>query len=506
MKKENLLFLFVFAFGVLIQGQDTIIDVLNNTVSPCTLTYGEIINASTLQQLKDAINLANSVGGNRTILIADGIYEIASTSWYPYITGSNIVFRSSSGNRDAVILKGGGMHYSSGTENGFYIAGNNVVIADLTIKEVGNHGIAAHGDFIHIYNVKIQDTYEQMVKGTASGDGADNGTVKFCLLEYTAGIGPQYYIGGLDIHMGDDWVVSDNVFRHIKSPSGSVAQHAVHFWNNSSNNIVERNLIIDCDRGIGFGLGSSPNTGGIIRSNMIYNDGSGIFNDVGIALESSPYSMVYNNTVYIEYMNSIEYRFSSTINADIKNNLTNRPVTQRDGASATLSHNVTDAQPGWFVNLSEGNLSLNFPVPAVVDAGADLSAYVSDDIYKTQRPVGPAFDIGAHEYVPYEDFVELESFSAHGAGNTASISWTTAWETDVLGFWLYRLVGKKINPFISYVPVLLNSSIMPGQGTPYGGFTYSYTDYVKNGAKLFYILQIESNSGETLEYRTRLQW
>ncbi len=396
---KRILFFMAVIFSTALYAQNTINDVLDNTVEPCTVTYGSIVNVSTVQELKDAINLANSSGGNMTVLIADGNYHIATESWYPYITGSHIVFRSASGSRDAVILTGSGMDYGSGTENVFYLAGDDIVIADMTIRECGNHAIATHCDSHLIYNVRIQDTYEQMVKGTAEGDGSDNCTVQCCLFEYTAGIGPQYYIGGIDVHMGEGWIVKDNVFRHIKSPSGSSAEHAVHFWNNCADNTVERNLIIDCDRGIGFGLGTSPNTGGIIRNNMIYNDGSGSFDDVGIGLETSPDTRVYNNTVYIDYMNSIEYRFSSTTNVDIKNNLANRPVTARDGATGTVSYNETGAQGSWFADVTAGDLSLASPVPSVVDSGLDIPAYVTDDIYMTLRPEGDFYDIGAHEYI-----------------------------------------------------------------------------------------------------------
>lgn len=120
----------------------TIAQVESNTVASCNITIGTIVNVSSAAQFSNAISQANNSGGNMTILIADGTYEVASTSSYPYLTASNVVIRSQSGNRDAVVLTGGGMRdVYPNTENGIYAVGNNITIADLTIKEVGNHPI-----------------------------------------------------------------------------------------------------------------------------------------------------------------------------------------------------------------------------------------------------------------------------------------------------------------------------------------------------------------------------
>src|SRR5687767_9866166 len=64
----------------------TVIQVQANTVSPCELTIGTVVNVSSATAFRNAINQANANGGNMTILIADGIYEIASPVSYPYIT------------------------------------------------------------------------------------------------------------------------------------------------------------------------------------------------------------------------------------------------------------------------------------------------------------------------------------------------------------------------------------------------------------------------------------
>jgi len=390
--------LFTVPFSTAQSCQCSIEEVYENRVEPCTLTIGQVINVSTTEELRNAFRQANQSAGNMTILIEDGIYPIASTSSYPYLTSDNLVIRSRTGNRDAVVLTGEGMRSVSPlTENGLSIQGNHVVIADLTIRDVGNHGIAMTGDEITIHNVKIQDTYEQMIKGNQAGGGAQNGMIQCSLFEYTAGVGPNWYIGGIDIHNGANWHVHDNIFRHIKSPVQSVAEHAIHFWNNSANNLVERNIILDCDRGIGFGLGTSPNVGGVIQNNMIFNDGNGQYDDVGIGLESSPNTLVFNNTIHIAYQNAIEYRFMNTQNVEIKNNLTNQNIRSRDGATGTLNNNYTQGQLSWYQDPNEGNLRLNQNYVQVIDQGESLN--LDDDIDRNKRPSGLGMDIGAEERV-----------------------------------------------------------------------------------------------------------
>ena len=406
-----LIFIFSLFFNINISAQDcdcNINEVLNNTVASCDLILGTIVNVSSAGEFSSAINQANNSGGNMTILIADGTYQVASTSSYPYITASNLVIRSLSGNRDAVILTGGGMgDVAPSTEIGLSLVGDNITVADLTIRAVGNHAISTNSDNHFIHNVRIQDTYEQMIKGTTSDNGSSDCVVQCCLFEYTAGIGPQYYIGGIDVHTGNDWRVSDNVFYDIASPSVSLAEHAVHFWNNSQGTVVERNLIVNCDRGVGFGLGSSAHEGGVIRNNMIYNNGNDPFHDVGIGLESSPNTKVYNNTVHIEYFNAIEYRFTATNNVDIANNLCNQAISSRNGGQATVTNCIEDANASIYVDPANGDLHLNQIYAEIVDQGLDLPLDVIDDLDQYPRLVG-SYDIGAHEYAMSQDLSDIE--------------------------------------------------------------------------------------------------
>ena len=374
-------------------------EVEQNKVKPCGDVIGPIDTVQTTAQLRAAIIRVNAEGGNRTILIEDGTYPIASPDWYPYITASNIVIRSLSGNRNGVIITGTGMKSVAPlVEIGFYIIGDNVTIADMTIRNLGNHGIAVKGDNLFVHNVRIQNTFEQMLKGNRTPNGIQRAIVECSLFEYTAGVGPQFYIGGLDIHGGNYWNVYDNVFKNIASPSKSQAEHAIHFWDHSADNFIHRNIIINCDRGIGFGLGKSPNEGGIISNNMIYNDGKSKFNDVGIGLESSPNTKVFNNTLLIEYPNAIEYRFEATQHVQIINNLTNQTIRPRNGGKATLITNFEKASANWFVDPSAGNLRLNGPIAQVVDRGTYVKEVLLD-IDRSQRPLSFRYDIGAHEYL-----------------------------------------------------------------------------------------------------------
>lgn len=423
----------------------TIAEVASNLVSPCTTTVGNVVNVSTVTEFNNAITAANNQGGNMTILIADGIYPVASTASYPYITGSNIVIRSQTGDRDAVILTGTGMSsVAPDTEIVLSAQGDNITIADLTIRDCGNHGISVQADGLLVRNVRIQNTYEQMLKGTSGGGGSNNGIVQCSLFEYTAGIGPQFYIGGLDIHVGTNWQVRDNIFRDIASPSGSVAEHAVHFWNNSANNTVERNWIVNCDRGIGFGLGSSANTGGMIRNNMIFNDGSDPFHDVGIGLETSPNTEVYNNTVYIAYPNAIEYRFPSTNGVTITNNLCNTSITSRNGGQAALSSNIQNAVGSWFVDIANGDLHLVPGVSQVIDQGTALPG-VLDDFDQSPRPTGSTHDIGADEFEPTTGIHAMDNvpFRAYSAlPGTLTITGTSGMWSSMVN--VYAVSGELI--------------------------------------------------------------
>jgi len=355
---------------------------------------GSIVTVSTAIELAAAVKQANQQGGQLTILIEDGTYLLDNML---FVTTDYVTLRSVSGNREAVVLKGKGM--TGAVPHIFLVKGKHFTVADLTLGWVKNHGIQIQGeldaDYPLIHNVHFVDTGEQMLKVSftpGNATSSDNGILEWSLFEYSAGVGPQYYIGGIDAHQAHRWTVRNNTFMDIRSPESALAEHAIHFWSDSEDTVVEKNIIINCDRGIGFGLGDEGQDGQIIRNNMIHTT-----RDVGIGLESSINVMVYNNTLFTEnYPNSIEYRFEASYNNQIVNNLSNAGIVSRSGGMAVVENNVTDAQAAWFVTPHNGDLHLAASQPSVVNQARTL-AKVTNDIDCDSRPQGNAPDIGADE-------------------------------------------------------------------------------------------------------------
>jgi hypothetical protein len=364
---------------------------------PCVCVAATV---TTVAELVSAVSTANS-GGDKAIVLEDGIYTLDSAL---VIQADDVTIRSLSGNRSSVTIRGTGMRGS--VSHVFFVEGDHFTARDMTLRDVYYHAIQMQIDAQApiFLNLHILDTYEQMIKvpydETQPERHSDDGLVQDCLFEYSAGIGPQWYVGGVDGHHAHNWVVRGNTFKNIRSPADDVAEHAIHFWSGSQNTLVEGNTIVNCDRGIGFGLGDRGHVGGIIRNNMIYHDATEGFADVGIGLESAPDAQVYNNTILHEnnYPNAIEYRFAATTGVSIINNLTNRAIARRDGASGTVSHNVTHGESVWFVSPGRGDLHLATSVADVVDQGIFVTGLV-DDFDGDSRPQGTGYDVGADEYI-----------------------------------------------------------------------------------------------------------
>ena len=386
-----------------------------NVCAPLPPPDGTTIKVATVEQLQHAVT--NAIPGT-TILVADGTYNLNGVSLVFNVP--DVTLRSASGDRAAVVLDGA---YKSRAIAQIYAS--RVTLADMTMRRADKHVIhvmsTARSDTVNtrIYNVHVIDPGEQAIKinTTAPGHYPDYGEIACSRIELTNTGRPRIrnncYTGGIDAHKARGWLVRDNVIEGFWCPEG-LSEHAIHFWDGSRDTVVERNVLRNNARGIGFGMMDKGSTrtypddpcpaargyvdhfGGIMRNNVIFTSSGDLFvtqggADCGICLWQSCQTRVLHNTVYstdpLHTFSSIEWRFANT-RADIINNLTNVGMQERDRASANVSGNVTNAEAGWFVNAMAGDLHLVETATSVIDR-VTAPPDVTDDIDGACRPAGP---------------------------------------------------------------------------------------------------------------------
>jgi hypothetical protein len=303
-----------------------------------------------------------------TFLLKDGLYPIDNRI---SIEQDGITIRSYSRNREKVIIDGRYRGYI------LHINASNATIADLSIKNARHHLVHVVGGAHHVTlsNLHLVDARQQFVKANPSGGRfCDYGTVQNCLFEMTEEgrkhVDTQYggcYSGGIQVLSASGWRVQDNRFENIFCTNGGLPTHMVLFWQSSRDPIVQRNTIINCARGIGFGLGQkkgrrsyddidsdltgdASHFGGVIRRNVIFGNIGRFFN-TGIGIENAWNAEVLENIVYStgDTFSAIDARFPAS-NPVIRNNLVNKRITVRDGAVPRLENNVVQLSQAYSEN------------------------------------------------------------------------------------------------------------------------------------------------------------
>ena len=385
---------------------------------------GEPTITVTVAQAADLPSIVAGAAEGTTIFLEPGTYRMSGdeSSRRIQVRTDGITIRSSTGVRTDVIIDG---EYQ--TNEIFFIQANDVTIADMTIQRAVDHLIHATGSSagtIHrtmLHNLALYDAGEQFVK--VNSDGAnhyvDEGHLECSVLRMSeAGrshIETQYgggcYTGGIDAHGARGWRVALNVFDGIHCENGALAEHAVHFWSGSRDTLVERNEILNCARGVGFGLVESgverayvddpyPGVGyighydGLIRNNLIYATGTAeAYFDTGIELDQARGTAIYHNTVGTPAtFSSIDYRFSNT-DVEIRNNLTTR-ITARDGASGQVDHNLESVSVALFRD-APNDFRLKPSATSAIDQGVSLNEAGLDLDGRTHDVRQP--DLGAYE-------------------------------------------------------------------------------------------------------------
>ncbi len=355
------------------------------------------VSVSTVAQLEAAFGALVS---NRKISIAAGTYAVTQTLVVP--SGlTNVVVRGATGNRDDVKIVGPGMTDTS-IWHGIYASNaTGLVIADLTVGAFAYHPLALYDvQQVRVYNVRVHDAGEQLLKSNPTAGATQyDGRVEYSVFEYTTNA-PSDYTNGVDVHRGANWQIRRCRFRNIRAPAGQLAGPAILMWNLSSNTLVEGCEFYNCQRGIALGFNdavSNDHQGGIARNNFFHRK-STESGDVAIYVSNSPNTKILNNTLFLSgtYGTPIEYRWTNTSGVLISNNLLDGTIWARDGATGTVTGNVTTATAAMFANAANGDLHLAAGA-SPIDAGVAL-ADVTDDWDGGARPSGSAPDIGADEY------------------------------------------------------------------------------------------------------------
>ena len=389
---------------------------------------GRVLNVDP-STIGDINGVIAGAGVGDTIEFTDGTYDLAGI--YLWVDRPGITLRSASGNRDAVILDGG---YT--TTEVITIAVSDVTVADLTIRRARTHGIhvvstdAGDTRSTLIYNVRIVDPSQQAIKINPGPPEyfVDDGVVACSRLEMTDEGRPHIdptsggcYTGGIDAHQARGWVFRDNEIEGFWCAAG-LSEHGIHCWRGCRDTLVERNVLVDNARGIGFGLatdgtartysddpcpeaagGYVDHYGGIVRNNFVFASRAELFAsssgfDCGICLWSACRARVVHNSVVSTSapFSSIEWRFATSAAVDISNNIVTHSLLARDGASATEGVNLHDATLDLFVDGAAGDLHLAPSALEAIDQGLVLApGLCTDDIDGDPRDSTP--DIGADE-------------------------------------------------------------------------------------------------------------
>ena len=377
---------------------------------PLPAPSGNIVTVSTISQLNSALQ---NLQTGQTVLIAAGTYNIASVSDALYVRQgvSNWSIRGATGNRNDVILQGAGMNGS--VRFGLWLGtSTNGTIADLTIRNIRDHGIlanyGAHNVLFH--NLRIVDTGDQFLKSNpgSPGVGNESGIVEYSVFEYSideAGGSVPEYTNGVDVHGGNNWIIRYNLFKNIvHRPGFGLAGPAVLMWNTSKNSVVDGNTFINCARGVALGLidqsGRNDHEGGTISNNFFFRAAAVTSTtDAPISIADAPNVKISHNTSLDlgSYPNAVEYRFASTAGTQIRNNLLNRAISARDGASGASVNNLLQATPTLFENPSTGDLHLKSSASAAIDKVGALPEALTD-LDGDLRPSGGSADYGADEF------------------------------------------------------------------------------------------------------------
>lgn len=362
-----------------------------------------VVAVATAQQLLDVV--ASAVPG-QTIMIENGNYTFNASI---RLRQNGIVIRGKTNDPRKVVLRGQGFGTGNTNEELIKIENSDITIAYLTIRDVRANGLkiqSSSASNLLVHNVYFVDICERPIKSPVLDTHAKNGVIRHCFFEQITPITSSIpglnangdYIAGMDMMYIDGWKIHDNLFKNIRGMNGE-GRAAIFLWNNVKNCIVERNTIVNCDRGIALGNASNMAKSEehvksvIVRNNFIASDKY----DAAIEMAGVDSIVIANNSIYKANLSgSRGIRFINYhTNVSFQNNILHGRLIFDSGESGIVrTSNLTGDYSSYFKKPIEGDLHLTALATSAIGKGV-VSAIVTDD-YDLQ-PRTETCDIGADQ-------------------------------------------------------------------------------------------------------------
>jgi hypothetical protein len=378
---------------------------------PLPAPSGEVLRVSNAEELSSALETAKA---NATVLVADGRYALSRSL---QIKMDGVTLRSASGQRDRVVLDGGGM-----LGEGIRITKcTGATIADLTVENIRWNGFKIDSDtgvqHATIYNCVLHNVWQRGVKGVAvPKDRRDSASPADCAIRYClfhndrpksysddADDKPENfqgnYIAGIDAMFVRRWTISDNVFVGVQGRTHE-GRGAIFLWQDSRDCVIERNIIVDCDAGISLGnpQRSEPDqihcSRFVVRNNFLTR-----VPENGIFAAYTRDCKILHNTIYDpeSRRGRLIRVFMENPGLSVINNLVvGPPISNQSGGPLALDNNVVTRKLD-VVDSATGNLRLKSSAAEALDRAVPVPK-VETDI--DNHPRGKHPDAGAHELQP----------------------------------------------------------------------------------------------------------
>ncbi len=387
-------------------------------VAMASSAWAANITVSSVDELRQ---VASSASPGDVITIAPGDYDVSS----------RIEVTAAGTEPQPITLRAaslGDVTIRMNTLEGFWVNAPNWhfenldvvgVCADDSDCEHAFH-IVGLADGTHISHCRVHD-FNAQIKGNGTKDGTNGERVypDDVVIEHSEffDADPRQTsnpVTKIDVVGGRRWVVRQNFIHDADKGQGNHISYSAFLKGNSRDGLFEQNLVAcewlhhgDTRLGLSFGGGGTgpdsiceggtctpEHQNGVMRNNIIID-----CSDVGIYLNESKNTKLYNNTV-VNTM-GIDARFAATT-ADIRNNVVTGRIKDRNGGTSTRASNwvgTMSALSPWFPDPRQADFSsaTGDALTQLVDAGEALGE-VSDDYCGTPRDDG-AYDIGAVEYV-----------------------------------------------------------------------------------------------------------